>query len=72
MAAMVAGFLCVPIFKFVVQGIDGIGVYFVQLDVLAPSFLISMVVAWFVSKIYPPKLTETSVSQSDAAQKEES
>jgi sodium/proline symporter len=53
MAAMVAGFLCVPFFKFVVQGMEGIGPYFVQLDVLAPSFLISMTVAWVVSKIYP-------------------
>lgn len=54
-AAMIAGFVCVPLFKFVVQGIDGIGEYFVQLDVLGPSFVISMLVAWIVSKLYPPK-----------------
>ncbi len=52
---MIAGFLCVPFFKFVVQSIDGIGPYFVQLDVLAPSFLISMGVAWLFSKLYPPQ-----------------
>ena len=52
-AAMIAGFLCVPFFKFVVQNFDGIGEYFVQLDVLAPSFLISMLTAWVFSKLYP-------------------
>ena len=55
-AAMIAGFLCVPFFKFVVQGIDGIGEYFIQLDVLAPSFAISMTVAWVFSKIFPDKI----------------
>ena len=49
-AAMVAGFLSVPFFKFVVQNMDGVGPYFVQLDVLAPSFLISMFVGFIVSK----------------------
>ena len=49
-AAMIAGFLSVPFFKFVVQNMDGIGPYFVQLDVLAPSFLISMFVGFIVSK----------------------
>lgn len=56
-AAMIAGFLCVPLFKFVIQGIEGIGPYFVQLDVLAPSFLISMIVAWLFSKWYPDRNT---------------
>lgn len=54
-AAMIAGFLCVPFFKFVVQGMDGIGPYFEKLDVLAPSFVISMAMAWLFSKIYPVK-----------------
>ena len=58
-AAMIAGFLCVPFFKFVVQGMEGIGSYFVQLDVLAPSFAISMLVAFIVSKMYPPKKSIT-------------
>jgi len=47
---MISGFLSVPFFKFVVQNIEGIGPYFVQLDVLAPSFLISMLAGYFVSK----------------------
>ncbi len=49
-AAMAAGFLSVPFFKFVVQNMDGVGPYFVQLDVLAPSFLISILVGYIVSK----------------------
>jgi Na+/proline symporter len=52
-AAMIAGFLCVPFFKFVVQEIEGIGPYFERLDVLAPSFIISMFTAWVFSKLYP-------------------
>ncbi|MDA9563269.1 sodium/proline symporter [Flavobacteriales bacterium] len=52
-AAMIAGFLCVPFFKFVVQEIEGIGRYFERLDVLAPSFIISMFTAWVFSKLYP-------------------
>ena len=52
-ASMVGGFLCVPFFKFVVANMDGIGPYFEKLDVLAPSFLISMILGWLFSKLYP-------------------
>lgn len=52
-ASMIAGFLCVPFFKFVVPKIDLIGPYFVQLDVLAPSFLISIIMGWVFTKFYP-------------------
>ena len=54
-AAMIAGFLSVGIFKFIIQPMDGIGEYFVQLDVLGPSFLIGMIVAYIFSKLYPKK-----------------
>lgn len=54
-ASMITGFLCVPFFKFVVANIAGIGSYFEKLDVLAPSFLIAMIVGWFFSKLYPKK-----------------
>jgi len=54
-AAMISGFICVPIFKFVISEIDIIGPYFKQLDVLGPSFLISMIMAWVFSKVYPRK-----------------
>lgn len=52
-ASMIAGFLCVPFFKFVVSNMDGIGPYFEKLDVLAPSFLISMIAGWAFTKWYP-------------------
>ena len=54
-ASMITGFLCVPLFKFVFQEIDGIGIYFEKLDVLFPSFLVSMIVGFIVSKLFPPQ-----------------
>jgi Na+/proline symporter len=59
-ASMLSGFLCVPLFKFVLQEIDGIGIYLEKLDVLFPSFVVAMVVGYVVSKVYPPQhsLTE--------------
>ena len=61
-AAMIAGFLCVPFFKFVVAEMDGIGPYFEKLDVLAPSFVISMLVAWIFSRLYPRKESEEIIA----------
>ena len=49
-ASMVTGFLCVPIFKFVVPAIDGVGIYFDKLDVMLPSVLLSMSAGYIVSK----------------------
>ena len=49
---MVTGFLCVPLFKFVFQNLDTVGVYFEKLDVLAPSFAIAMLMGWIVSKFF--------------------
>lgn len=54
-ASMVSGFLSVILIKFVVQNMDGVGKYFVELDVLAPSFAIAMIFGWIFSKIYPKK-----------------
>ena len=54
-AAMIAGFLSVGVFKFIIQPMDGIGAYFIQLDVLGPSFLIGMITAYVFSKLYPAK-----------------
>jgi sodium/proline symporter len=51
-ASMITGFLCVPFFKFVVIPMEGVGPYFEKLDVLGPSFLISMFMAWLFSKLY--------------------
>ncbi|MFT4535224.1 MAG: sodium/proline symporter [Saprospiraceae bacterium] len=52
-ASMVSGFVSVIVIKFVFQNLDGIGEYFVALDVLAPSFLIAMIFGWIFSKLYP-------------------
>ncbi len=54
-AAMLSGFLSVILVKFVLQELEHVGPYFVQLDVLAPSFAIAMLFGWIFSKIYPPK-----------------
>ncbi len=52
-ASMVSGFVSVVLFKFVFQNMDGVGDYFVALDVLGPSFLVAMIFGWIFSKIYP-------------------
>jgi sodium/proline symporter len=51
-ASMISGFLCVPMFKFIFQEMDSVGAYFVKLDVLAPSFVIAMLMGWIVSKFF--------------------
>lgn len=57
-AAMITGFLCIPLFEFVVPAIPGIGIYFDQLAEMFPSFLIAMIVGIIVSRLYrPPKQT---------------
>jgi len=50
--SMISGFACVPIFKFVVQNIDGIGIYFEKMDVLFPSFVISMCLGVIATHIH--------------------
>lgn len=57
-ASMITGFLSVMFFKFVVSNMEGIGDYFKELDVLAPSFVLAMLVGYIVSKMYPNKVTE--------------
>lgn len=54
-AAMVAGFLAVPFFKFYVQGLDGIGIYFEKLDVMGPAFAVSFLFGILISKISKEK-----------------
>jgi len=48
--SMVTGFLCVPIFKFIIPAIDGIGVYFDKLDVMLPSVLLAIIAGAITSK----------------------
>lgn len=50
-ASMITGFLCVPLFKFYFQELDDVGAYFEKLDVLAPSFVIALIVGVIVSKL---------------------
>jgi Na+/glutamate symporter len=38
-----------------VSNIEGIGEYIKELDVLAPSFALAMIMGYIVSKIYPTK-----------------
>ena len=52
-ASMITGFISVILFKFVVSNMEGIGPYFKELDVLAPSFALAMIVGYIVSKIFP-------------------
>ncbi|MBZ0173469.1 MAG: hypothetical protein K8E66_13885, partial [Phycisphaerales bacterium] len=59
-ASMVAGFLCVPLFKFAVPpilgaaGWDDANAYLGALDVLPPSFAVGMIVAVVVSTLDRP------------------
>ena len=48
-ASMITGFLCVPVFKFIVPKINGIGVYFDKLDVMLPSVLLAMLAGYIAS-----------------------
>jgi sodium/proline symporter len=54
-ASMITGFFSVILFKFVVADMESIGVYFKELDVLAPSFALAMLVGYIVSKLFPAK-----------------
>ncbi|MEZ7887150.1 MAG: sodium/proline symporter [Flavobacteriales bacterium] len=54
-ASMIAGFVSVILFNFVFKEMDGVGEYFVALDVLAPSFAVAMIAGYIVSKLYPPR-----------------
>jgi sodium/proline symporter len=49
-ASMITGFLCIPIFEFVVPLIPEVGIYFTQVAELLPSFLLAMVAGYIVSK----------------------
>ena len=55
---MIVGFLSIPVFKFVLPSIDSIGIYFERMDVLGPSFLMSMLAGYLVSKWKPDKQLE--------------
>ncbi|MFT7239624.1 MAG: sodium/proline symporter [Cyclobacteriaceae bacterium] len=58
-ASMITGFTSVILFKFVFSNMEGIGAYLKELDVLAPSFALAMIVGFIFSKIFPPKDIES-------------
>ena len=58
-ASIISGFLGVILFKFVINKLDVIGIYFERIDVLAPSFVIAMFLGWVFSKTYPRKDAST-------------
>ena len=60
-AAMVAGFLSIPFFKFVAPSIDGIGIYFDQIAELGPSFAVGLLAGYLFSKWFPDKRLEGSI-----------
>jgi Na+/proline symporter len=61
-ASMITGFVSVILFKFIFSNIEGIGAYLKELDVLAPSFALAMIVGYIVSKIFPPENTERDIN----------
>tara|TARA_Y100000588_G_C14039738_1_gene832323 strand:- start:406 stop:1041 length:636 start_codon:yes stop_codon:yes gene_type:complete len=50
-ASMISGFMSVPVFKFLFPNIKGVGIYFEKLDVMLPSFLVSLFFGYFVSRL---------------------
>ncbi len=61
-ASMITGFLCVPFFKFGFTQIEGMQEVIDKLDVLMPSFILSMLVGYLVSKASPdPELKKSMV-----------
>ncbi len=50
-ASMITGFLCIPLFKFVMPGIPKVGIYFTELAELFPSFSIAIIAGILVSKL---------------------
>ncbi len=51
LASMVTGFLCVPLFKFVLPILPEWGPYVVELEELAPSFLLSLLAGVLATKL---------------------
>lgn len=50
LASMIVGFVCVPIFKFVVPALPEVGIYFSYISEMLPSFILALVAGFIVSK----------------------
>jgi Na+/proline symporter len=59
LAAMISGFLCVPLFKFVMVKLPTVGPLLGALEELVPAFLISALLGVLVSLMDPNKIDET-------------
>lgn len=57
-ASMIGGFLSVTIIKLVIQPMPAFTKYIDKLDVLAPSFLIAMILGVIFSKLFPRPVEE--------------
>jgi Na+/proline symporter len=62
-ASMIVGFLSVPLFKFIVPSIPVIGSYIDQIAELGPSFVLSMLAGFLVSKWKRNKELENSFEE---------
>ncbi|MFK7865313.1 MAG: sodium/proline symporter [Pseudohongiellaceae bacterium] len=52
-ASMITGFSMTMISKFILQELDGVGVYFVGLETMPPSFFSALLVGYVVSLLWP-------------------
>ena len=50
-AAMIAGFITVPVTKFILATNETFGIYFEKMDVMAPSFAIGLLAGFIASKL---------------------
>ena len=64
-ASMISGFSSVLLFKFVVEHLDGVGIYFQKMGVMLPSFIVSILMGILFSKIFPPKFPEPDLKALD-------
>ena len=51
MAAMIAGFITVPVSKFILATNETFGIYFEKMDVMAPTFAIGLLAGYITSKL---------------------
>ncbi len=64
LAAMIAGFLSVPFFKFVAPTLPSVGIYFDKVAELGPSFAVGLLVGYGVSRLFPDRALEQRVGKS--------
>ena len=62
-ASMIAGFLSIPLFKFVMPAIDGVGIYFDKIAEMGPSFAMGLLTGYIVSRMYPDNELEKSFTE---------